>query len=219
MENRKETLNVAVVTGGHAFDVVGFHELFHSLPGINPIIQHMDDFATTPDSVRNVYDVIVLYHYLLDGPTDESLPWYSGKPRTVQERLGETSQGIVVLHHTVLAYPEWSLWNELVGIRDRSFSYHPDQRFEVKVASSNHPITQGLNTWTMTDETYRMVSAGEDSQILLTTDHADSLTSLAWTRQYKQSRVFCTTLGHDRSAWEEPCFRTLLGQGIHWCSG
>jgi uncharacterized protein len=110
------------------------------------------------------------------------------------------------------------MWNDLVGIQDRSFSYYSDQRFEVKVASPNHPITQGLNTWTMTDETYRMASTGECSEIILTTDYANSLTSLAWTRQYKQSRVFCTTLGHDRGAWEEPRFRILLAQGIQWCA-
>jgi uncharacterized protein len=218
MENRNEQLNVAVVTGGHSFDVIGFHELFRSLPEINPIIQHMDDFAATPEAVRDNYDVIVLYHYLLEGPKDEGQPWYAGKPRSAQQRLGETRQGIVVLHHTVLAYPEWNMWNDLVGIPDRSFSYHLDQRFEAKVTRPDHPITQGCNTWTMTDETYHMASAGEDSEILLTTEHENSLRSLAWTRQYKQSRVFCTTLGHDRSAWEEPCFRILLERGIKWCA-
>lgn len=218
MNDFAKPLHVAVVTGGHAFAVINFHALFRSLPGIEAFIQHMDDFATTPEPVRDQYDVIVFYHYLLEGPTDEGLPWYAGKPRAALEHLGETEQGLVILHHAVLAYPDWSLWDQITGISDRSFSYHPDQRFRIDVAHPEHPITNGLESWVMSDETYYMASAGDDSEVLLTTDHATSLRSLAWTRQYRKSRVFCTPLGHDRSAWEEPSFRRLLANGIRWCA-
>lgn len=209
-------LRVAVVTGGHTFEFVQFQDLFRSLPGIDAYIQHMDDFASSPQVVRDGYDVVVFYHYLQEIPADEGQPWYCGKPRTAMEHLGETGQGIVVLHHALLAYPKWDLWTQLVGIADRSFTYDHDQRFLVKVAEPGHPITQDLGDWTITDETYKMASAAEGSQVLLTTDHPLSMHSLAWTRQHKRSRVFCTALGHDHLAWEDPSFRSLLARGIAW---
>ena len=46
-------LRLAVVTGGHPYDVLHFHTLFRSLPGVDAYIQHMDDFTTTPEPVRD----------------------------------------------------------------------------------------------------------------------------------------------------------------------
>ena len=39
-----QSIRVAVVTGGHSFNVVEFHDLFGQLSGIRAYIQHMDDF-------------------------------------------------------------------------------------------------------------------------------------------------------------------------------
>ena len=56
-------------------------------------IQHMDDFATSSLRVRNNYDVILFYTMLLDGPTDDGLEWYQGKPKSVLEDLGPNRSG------------------------------------------------------------------------------------------------------------------------------
>ena len=47
----------------------------------------------------------------------EGQPWWAGKPKAALERIGQTEQGIVVLHHAILAYPEWPLWAEPGGHR------------------------------------------------------------------------------------------------------
>ena len=41
---KSDKTSVAVVTGGHSFDVPGFHALFRSLPDVDPYIQHMEDY-------------------------------------------------------------------------------------------------------------------------------------------------------------------------------
>ena len=43
------SLRVAVVTGGHAFDVPNFHRLFRQLPGIDAYPQHLEHFASSPE--------------------------------------------------------------------------------------------------------------------------------------------------------------------------
>ena len=70
--------------------------------------------------------------------------------------------------------------------------------------------------WKMIDETYAMSAAGSDSHVLLTTDHARSLRTLAWTRSYKRSGVFVLASGHGRETYTDPNFQTVLRRGIEW---
>ena len=208
-------VKTAVITGGHRFDIVNFHHLFHGLEGVQPYVQHMDDFASSPEEERDSYECVVFYSMLRDGPSDAGHPPYAGKPKTALEHLGESEQGILLLHHAILAYPDWPLWDELVGIGDRSFGYHHDQSLRVELAAQ-HPITRGVAAWEMIDETYTMADAAADSVVLLTTRHPKSMRTLAWTRSHKQARVFCFQSGHDNQTWQDRGFREVLGRGIHW---
>ena len=57
-------LKVAVITGGHHFEVIAFYQLFRELPGIDTYIQHMADFVTASPDERDLYDVLVFYTHL-----------------------------------------------------------------------------------------------------------------------------------------------------------
>ena len=212
-------VKLAVVTGGHGFEVVRFHQLFRSLPETDAYIQHMDDFASSSEETRDEYDVVLFYIMLMEGPADEGLPWYAGKPGAVLEYLGQTGQGIVVLHHALLAYPEWPAWSEIVGVRDRGFGFDIGQTIRVEVAAPEHPIVRGMAAWEMGDETYTMNEPGADSEVLLTVDHPRSMRNIAWARQYGKSRVFCLQSGHDHVTYEVPQFRQVLQRGILWAAG
>ena len=67
-------VRTAVVTGGHSYDVVNFQRLFRGLDGIEPYVQHMDDFASSDEDVRDSYDTVVFYTMLTDGPSDAGNP-------------------------------------------------------------------------------------------------------------------------------------------------
>ena len=166
--------------------------------------------------VRDGYDVVVFYTMLMDGPTDDGGPWYAGRPKTALEHLGETEQGIVLLHHAILAYPQWPVWSEIVGIQDRSFGHHPEQTLRVEIANPEHPITGGRNAWEMADETYMMDEPGKDSEILLTANHPKSMGAIAWARMHRRARVFCFQSGHDNLTWANPHFGETVLRGIQW---
>jgi len=214
-----KTAKTAVVTGGHEYDVVKLHLLFRGLDGIDAYIQHMDDFASSPEEVRDSYDAVVFYTMLMEGPHEEGLPGYAGKPKAAVEHLGATSQGIIMLHHAILAYPQCETWSDIVGITKRSFGFHIGQSIHVQVSDSDHPVTAGLKEWDMIDETYTMSEPGSDSHPLLTVDHPKSMRTIAWTRQYRMSRVLCLQSGHDDGTWRNARFREVLRRGILWCSG
>ena len=208
-------IRTAIVTGAHAFVVIGFHTLFRALDSIDPYIQHMEDFVAAPEHVRDSYDVIVFFMHL-KGESNDHPPPEQVKP--VVERLGTTEQGIVVLHHGLLAYPDWALWDAVTGMSGRTLTrYSHDEIIPVHITDSKHPITAGLHDWVMCDETYTMPDAPAENHIVFTTDHPDSLNTLAWVRQHGESRVFCLQSGHDNQTWTDPNFRRVLRQGILWC--
>lgn len=206
-----DSIKAAVITGGHFFDVPGFHGVFRDMSGVDSYIQLEANWAADVGNVLDSYDVFLFYNMPRGLPEERTRP--------VLEKLGERGQGIFLLHHAILAYEQWPFWSDLVGIADRSFGYDHDQTLPVKIADPAHPITQGIEPWRLTDETYSMASAGQDSHRLLTTDHATSMHVLGWTRQFRNARVFCLQSGHDNHAYNDPTFRTLIHRGIQWCAG
>ena len=207
-----DDISAAVITGGHAFDVPGFHALFRSLPGVDSYIQHMENFASDVGKVRDRYDVLVFYNMPREDP--------EGRVKGALEALGTTGQGVLLLHHGILSHREWPFWDELVGITDRmaDFEFQHGVRLRVDVADAEHPITQGLEPWDMVDETYLMNEPGEGCQVLLTVDHPKSMSAIAWTRSFRDCRVFCLQSGHDNETYVDPSFRTVLSRGIQWCA-
>ncbi len=228
-------VTAAVVTGGHSYDVPNFHRLFRAMDGVDAYVQPMDDFAASPEAVREAYDAVVFYTMLRGLPqTKEELAWWQGDHRAALEHLGTTPQGIVMLHHAILGYPEWPLWRKWVGVPDPKFeSYHFDETVRSEIAVADHPITAGLAAWEMTDETYVAAGPGGHSHVLITTDHPKSMRAIAWTREpggvpergERRSghpsgrRVFCYQSGHDSKTWQEASFRQVLRRGILWAAG
>jgi hypothetical protein len=210
---------VAVVTGAHPYDVPGFHQAFWSMPGVDAYVQHVEDYAADAGGNRASYDVTVFYNMHMDDPAAEDAPWFLKPLPGALEQIAEAGKGLVVLHHAILAFPEWEPWRDVVGIGERIFGYHFDQDLHVDVATQDHPITAGLAGWDIVDEAYTMASAGEGSQILLTVDHPLSMKVVGWARRYGNSPVFCLQLGHDAKAYGNPGFREVLARGVRWAAG
>jgi len=208
-------IRTAVVTGRHPYDLPNFYAVFRSIPDIDFYPQHMEDFVSDAGKVRTQYDVVVFYNFHQETPGNEQNWWDKGTKEAL-EQLGENQQGILLLHHAILAFPRWQVWADICGIQDRKFSYHVGQTVRTKIENPHHPITHGLTAWKMVDETYVMNNIEDDSEILLITDHPKSMRTLAWTRQYKNARVFCYQSGHDDQAYSDPNFRMVVSRGIQW---
>jgi len=218
---KTDKITAAVITGGHAFDVPGFHNLFRSLPEVDAYIQPMEDFVADTAKVREQYDVLVFYNMHRQIPPDDA-KGYEARLKNVLAQLGKTQQGVFLLHHAILAYIGWPLWSNLVGIEDCTLtSYHHDQDLRVHIADPDHPITRGLAPWEIVDETYVMNDPDpvNGNHILLTVDHPQSMTNVGWTHTVGSARVFCLELGHDNEAYANPGFRAVVSRGIQWCAG
>lgn len=209
----------AVVTGHHEYDVVALQTLFRGIPEVDTYPQNMEDFVTDTGGGRGGYEVLVFYNVHQPTPSAEQGE-LGARTKEALERIGETAQGILLLHHGIVAYPEWQLWSDLSGIGERGgISGHLEQSLRIEIASPQHPITSGLTAWDMVDESYVMADAGEGNEVLLTTQHPNSMRTIGWTRQYKKARVFCYQSGHDGQAFSNPQFRAVLARGVQWLAG
>ena len=219
LSRSSEKIKVALITGHHPYDVVGLQALFRSLPGIDAYPQNLEDFVTDTGGSRGEYEALVFYNYHVPTPGDEQFP-LGGNVRDVLGELGDTDQGIFVLHHAILAYPDWPLWQQIVGyIRmDDSRPVFQDQRVSVQNVAPDHPITEGLQAFEIVDETYPAIGPGDGSEVLLITDHPGSMRTLAWTRTYRNANVFCYQSGHDNLAFDNPSFQAVVSRGIQWCA-
>ena len=211
-ENGK--LKVAVIEGFHPFEVPQWMELFQQIEGADFYFQTIDNWAVDCAGCRNEYDVSLFYN--MNMSLDES-PFKDQLINALDE-LKQNQKGKIILHHALLSWPEMSLWSELVGIEDRKFDYHPEQNYSIQVANKEHPITEGIDDWSIEDETYTMANAESGNEILLTADYSNSMNSIAWTRVVDEARVFCFQCGHDHLAWENPNFIEILKRSILWCA-
>ena len=214
----QDKIRTAVVTGRHPYDVVNFQQAFRSILDLDLFPQHLEDFGTDTGTGRSQYDVVVFYnmHMSIPGADNDKLGL---RVRTALEQLGESDQGILVLHHGILAFPDWQLWSDLCGIQDRRFDSVGGQAVRVAPVNPQHPITSGMSPWDLEDETYIMADAGEGCDVLLTTSHPKSMRTLAWSRTYKSARVVCYQSGHDNYTFANPQFRAFLARSILWLAG
>lgn len=208
-----EKLKIAVITEWHPIDVISFQNLFKSFDEFDCYVQALETIAADEKNMDK-YDTLVFYNLSLKKPEEGTLI------RDFSEkRLGKTNQGIFLLHHGMLSYSDWPLWNGITGLQSREFKYHWDQTIRYEIKDKSHPITQNMLPWAMIDETYTMGEPDEDCHVLITTEHPLSLKSIAWTRKYKNSPVFCYASGHDEFAYRDPNFREIVRRGILWTSG
>ena len=207
---QRQPLRVLLVTGGHEHDVE-FYTLFAD-PGIKVTVDpHPAAFS---GDIRKRYDVLVLYDMIRT--LDES------RRRNLRDFV-ESGKGIVVLHHAICANVDWEWWvEEVVGGRylfepvgGRQSSYIHD-RSQMVTAVTDHPVTAGLGSFRIVDETYKNLWISPRVRVLLRSDDPTSDGAVAWIGPHRASRVVYAQLGHDRQAFLNPKYRQLVGQAIRW---
>ena len=179
---------IAVVTGRHVFEVTAFHQMLRGLDEFDFYVQHMEDFAADIGKDRDRYEAVVFFHMLEGTPTGHE-PWPANFYRGAIEQIPQRSQGIMVLHHGLVAWQDWPLWSDIVGIPNRNGNKVAYCDVSLQVADPEHAITNGLADWVMNDETYLIDEPGEDSHVLFRTNTPGSMKALAWTRHVGKAPI------------------------------
>lgn len=225
IEAREGTaLKVLVVTGVHKYDKAAFGRMFDSFGGMECSIQEMgkDPGALFENIEEFSYDAIVLYNFR------QTL---SAGHRENFEALLDRGVGLTVLHHAIAGFPGWLEYEEIIGAtyvlqeETRQGRHYPRPKWKhgvdmrIKVEDAGHPVTRGVEDFTIHDETYKLWVFHEGNHLLLSTENERSNAQIAWTRPHPKTRVFFLQLGHDGKAFGNDSFRRLVSQGIAWTAG
>lgn len=171
--------------------------------------------AKLADLKRSDYDVLVFY---------TSQMKLNPKEERALEKFVEDGGGIVGIHGASLSFPGSQVWTRLLGAR---FAGHipKTHKLNIVIADTGHPITAGLEPFTIIDEEYKHRFADVKRHVLARfrerpegSDQSANM-DIVWTREVGKGRVFYCALGHDKDAWQNPHWQKLIVQGILWAAG
>jgi hypothetical protein len=217
------TINVAIITGGHAFNEKDFMTLFEGYEDI--ACRHMpqkDDSEGFEDIDYFPYDVMVFYNM------GQKI---SEKRQKNLISLLEKGVGVVALHHCLAAWQDWPEFKDIIGgkfyLEDRTeggvkhakCGARDGVTFKVHIEDADHPVTQGLKDFEIKDETYKGYWVDPKVHAILTTDEPSNEKVLGWTKTYAKAKVCYLMNGHDRAAYTNPSYRTLLIRAVRWAAG
>ena len=148
------------------------------------------------------------------------------KRRTNLRNFVESGKGVVVLHHAIGDNADWPWWyEEVVGgrylfepVNGKASSYKHDEAQTISI-TAEHPITKGLGTFRILDETYKDMWISPKVKVLLRSNNPTSDGPVAWISPYEKSRVVYIQLGHDRNANLNPKYQQLVRNAIRWAAG
>jgi putative membrane-bound dehydrogenase-like protein len=115
--------------------------------------------------------------------------------------------------------------NEYVKLVGGQFWRHTMDSITTTTVKPEHPIMQGLSSFTAYDETYLHSQLQPDNNILATReikadqykDRPESQTEpYTWTRTYGKGKIFYTAYGHDERTWQKLGFQDLIYNAIVW---
>jgi type 1 glutamine amidotransferase len=164
------------------------------------------DEAITPEKLAH-YDVLMIY-----GNHETLTP--------VQEKtlLGfvEGGKGLVAIHSASAMFPASSAYGSMLGGK---FERHGAGEFTAEIVRSDHPVTQGLTSFSTWDETYvHTAHNSENRTVLMERVDGDGREPWTWVRTQGKGRVFYTAYGHDQRTWSQPGFHKLIEQGTVWAA-
>jgi len=128
----------------------------------------------------------------------------------------ENGGGLVGVHATDAFKRSDVYWRFLGG----RFTGHGGGKFMLRIEDKKHPITAGMDDFEIQDETYRNDYHPDFKlQSLGHVDRGQEQQSMIWVQECGKGRVFNTTLGHGKAAFDNPQFQRLVVRGLYWAAG
>ncbi len=215
----EDKIHALLITGGHAFDTIAFFETFNAMDAVvfNTLSQPEANEHLVNENLSDI-DVFVFYDLWENISEEQKNAYYA---------FAEEGKGFVFLHHSIVSYQGWDDFKLFVGGKYnenpsdslKKSNYAHDLDMDVKVLDPNHPVLSGIKDFTIHDEGYSNIEISPEVHPLLGTDHPQAAKYVAWTNNFRNSRIVYILLGHDNKAWSNKNFSRLVENAIKWTSG
>ena len=228
------TIQTLLLTGANN------HDWARSAPFCKELLEASGKFDVTlteaPSSALEDAEALGGYQLLF---SDYNGPEWSEKAKANFEAVVRGGTGLVILHAADNAFPGWVEYEKMVALLWREGTGHGAyHEFEVRIVDRDHPVTRGLDDFTLWDELYhRLVHMHGVPYHVLATAYSDPETGgsgsdepMMVVQQYGAGRVYHHVLGHvwpgDPEAnkgcsmitFENPDFQNALLRGCEWAA-
>jgi len=124
-----------------------------------------------------------------------------------------SGKGYVGIHSAADSFRGCPEYRAMVG---GHFITHPRYReYQVSIVDSDHPITEGLVEFNVTDEQY-ILDYDRRVDVLASALYQGDMAPVAWTKSWGEGRIFYLALGHDAPACQHENFSLMLQRGALW---
>ncbi|RMF10984.1 MAG: ThuA domain-containing protein [Alphaproteobacteria bacterium] len=223
-----------ILTGGifHPFETAApaLAELLSEV-GIDSVVRWDVDEALAEMADGAAYDLVTVYALrwrMLDHEKYEPYraEWamsLSSAARTALSAHVRSGGGLLGLHTATICFDDWPEWPELLGGRwVWGRSHHPPVGpVQVRLDTRGHPLTRGLDDFSLQDEVYHHLDMVPDAVALATADNpeGEGPQTVIWAHTVDSGRVVYDALGHDAAALRAPVHSRILQRAAAWATG
>lgn len=155
-------------------------------------------------------------------PAGERKTWVSDEVGQVIKGYVEGGGSLYSMHNNPNVANYSPTYREVVG---GIYDGHPAVRpFRVEVVNHDHPVTRGVEDFTVVDEQHFPIYDKDPAHVLmrsvnidgLTFEHRGTTNVAAWAFDYGEGRVVHSAPGHNLDALWQPAYITFQKNAISW---
>lgn len=187
---------------------------------------------TADQKRRNMKDLNYFDVLVFASPTGE-LDLTDQQKQDMMSFIKEDGKGFVGIHAALDTNFNWPEYGEMIG---GWFDQHPWMTFEAPIINEDpsFPAVRHFpHEFVKRDEIYQPKDWSRDKvNVLLSLDasklnfqnnpkihRTDRDFAVAWAKMYGKGRVFYSTLGHTKEAWDDPDITKMYFEAIKWVLG
>ncbi len=215
----------------HALVLIGdyYHPPAYIPPSLKPVFQKIGMparfiYDVTKLNARNLEGISLLV-ILRDGinwpePGGERVFWMTEEQEKAIAEFVKSGGGFLALHNVTALKPDEkpSIYRDVLG---SSYNGHgpADEKFDVRVVKSDHPVTSGVKDYVAVDERHTPIIHTDDMTILLEAVNGDQVSVNGYVRTYGKGRICHLANGHNLEVLTNPEMQKLMTNAALWCCG
>lgn len=157
-------------------------------------------------------------------PKSEGKPhyWITPDQGRAVKQFAQSGGSVLFFHNVTYISPHNDDFKDVLGATTEG--HPPIRTFKVRVVNKEHPITRGVNDFTVTDEQHYMKYLKDPKHLLLESVNEDGLTykdlgakcAAGWAYDYAKGRVAYLAPGHLVTALWNPEYIKLQQNAAKW---